>query len=60
MDSHGITFCGVLTIIFIVLKIIGIINWSWWVVLCPVLIESGVTITAVIITVAICMKKGIL
>lgn len=59
MDSHGITFCGVLTIIFIVLKLIGIINWSWWVVLCPVLIESAVAIIAVIITV-ICIKKGIL
>ena len=59
MDSHGITFCGVLTIIFIVLKLIGIINWSWWIVLCPVLIESAVTIIAVIITV-ICIKKDIL
>lgn len=59
MDSHGITFCGVLTIIFIVLKLIGIINWSWWVVLCPVLIESAVTIIAVIIAV-IYIKKDIL
>lgn len=59
MDSNGITFCGVLTIIFIVLKLIGIINWSWLAVLCPVLIESAVTIIVVIITV-ICIKKDIL
>lgn len=27
--------CGVLLILFIVLKILEIINWSWWWVLCP-------------------------
>ena len=28
-----------LTIIFIVLKLIGIIDWSWWVVLWPTIIS---------------------
>jgi len=27
--------CGVLLILFIVLKILAIINWSWWWVLSP-------------------------
>ena len=31
----GIGFCGLLTIVFIVLKLIGIINWSWVWVLAP-------------------------
>jgi len=34
-SSGGITFGGLLTIVFIVLKLTGIINWSWLWVLCP-------------------------
>lgn len=32
----GLGICDVLTIIFIVLKLLGIINWSWWWVLSPI------------------------
>lgn len=31
-------FTEVLTIVFIVLKLMGIINWSWWLVLLPEII----------------------
>lgn len=33
--SGGIGFCGLLTIVFIVLKLVGTIDWSWWWVLAP-------------------------
>ena len=33
--SGGIGFSGLLTIVFIILKLIGKINWSWWWVLSP-------------------------
>ena len=28
-SSGGIGFCGLLTIVFIVLKLCKVINWSW-------------------------------
>lgn len=31
----GIGFFGLLAIVFIVLKLTGFINWSWWAVLAP-------------------------
>lgn len=34
--SGGIGFCGLLTIAFIVLKLIGYISWSWWWVVSPI------------------------
>lgn len=34
-NKSGIGFCGLLAIVFIVLKLIGIINWSWVWVLAP-------------------------
>jgi hypothetical protein len=41
-SSGGISFTGLLTIVFITLKLIGIINWSWWWVLSPLWIGLGV------------------
>lgn len=45
----GISFAGLLTIAFIVLKLCGVIKWSWVWVLSPLWIS---TIIAVIIIVA--------
>ena len=35
-SSSGIGCTGLLTIVFIILKLIGEIDWSWWWVLAPV------------------------
>ena len=35
----GIGFCGLLCIVFIVLKLLGKIDWSWWWVLSPIWIS---------------------
>jgi len=37
--SGGIGFLGLLQIVFIVLKILGVVNWSWWLVFIPVWIS---------------------
>lgn len=38
-SSSGIGFTGLLTIVFIVLKLTGYIAWSWWWVLSPLWIS---------------------
>lgn len=49
----GIGFAGALTLIFITLKLIGIINWSWVWVLAPAWISAIIiTILAVIVLIA--------
>lgn len=35
-SGGGIGFFGLLGIVFIVLKLTGYINWSWWIVLSPI------------------------
>lgn len=37
--SSGISFSGLLTIVFIVLKLCNVITWSWIWVLCPIWIS---------------------
>ena len=44
----------VLTIIFVVLKLLGVIAWSWWVVLLPLIIP--ISFSAIILTVALAAK----
>lgn len=34
----------VLTIIFVVCKLVGVIDWSWWLVLLPEIIAVGITV----------------
>jgi len=47
--SGGIGFVGLLTIVFVALKLTGYIDWSWFWILSP-LILSGVFWIAVIAT----------
>ena len=53
----GIGFSGLLAILFIAFKLAGIINWSWWWVLCPlwagiaiILGIAGIGIISIFIT----------
>lgn len=47
--SGGIGFVGLLTIAFIVLKLVGVINWSWVWVLSPIWISASVFLIIVIV-----------
>lgn len=40
--SGGIGFTGLLTIVFIVLKLTGYIDWSWWWVVSPIWIPIAI------------------
>lgn len=41
--------CDVLLIVFIVLKLTGVINWSWWIVTLPITIPIGIVLFIAII-----------
>ena len=47
-SSSGIGFVGLLTIVFIVLKLLGKITWSWWWVLSPLWISAAFVILIVL------------
>lgn len=49
----GIGFTGLLTIVFIVLKLTNVINWSWLWVLSPVWIEFALVVAIVLIGVGV-------
>ena len=47
-NSSGISFVGMLAILFIGLKLTGYIDWSWWWVLSPIWIPAIIVIVIVI------------
>lgn len=46
--SSGIGFPDLLTITFIILKLCGVITWSWWWVLSPLWISFGVFLALIL------------
>ena len=50
--TSGIGFSGLLTIVFIVLKLCKVITWSWWWVLSPVWITAAIVVVLIIIIAA--------
>lgn len=60
--AGGIGFCGLLAVAFIVLKLTGVINWSWLWVLAPIWIPTAITLAItlaiiVIVLVAILVRE---
>lgn len=49
--NGGLGFLSILTLIFVVAKLFGVIAWSWWLVFTPVLIGAGLTVLILIIAV---------
>ena len=41
---NGVGLCSLLTIIFVIAKLAGVINWSWWLVFLPSIISVGLSI----------------
>lgn len=52
-SSGGIGFCGLLTALFIALKLTGYISWSWWWVLSPLWIGFALFIAILAVVAAI-------
>lgn len=47
-ETRGIMFIVAITLVFVTLKVIGVINWSWGVVLFPIYIPIPLKIIAFI------------
>lgn len=56
-SSGGIGFCGLLTVVFITLKLIGKIDWSWTWVLAPLWIPLSIVVVVLLIVLAAFLIK---
>lgn len=60
VSSSGVGFCGLLTIVFIVLKLCKVITWSWIWVLAPLWIPFGITVAVLVMALVIAMIAGLI
>lgn len=49
--SSGVGLPTVVTVVFVILKLVGVINWSWWWVLAPTWISLGLGLALILIAV---------
>lgn len=56
-SSGGIGFAGLLTIVFIILKLCKVISWSWWWVLSPLWISMIISLIIIGIYIAIIVHE---
>jgi hypothetical protein len=52
-EIKGIIITSIVSFIIIVLKLTGYIEWSWWVVLLPLIVPICITVTILMITIII-------
>lgn len=57
-SSGGIGFTGLLTIVFIVLKLLGKIDWSWFWVLSPIWISFLIALIVFVIALAVTLTAN--
>ena len=56
--AGGTNFFGLLTLIFITLKLTGYINWSWWWVLSPIWGSFAAALAIIVIVLAVAFIIG--
>ena len=52
-SSGGVSFTGLLTVAFVVLKLTEVVQWSWWWVLSPVWIVAGLYVLFLLVAVLV-------
>lgn len=58
VSTGGISFFGLLGIVFIVLKLLNVIQWSWWIVLMPFWIPSVLVIIILLVVMLIAIANS--
>ena len=61
MKNNGISISlsSILTIIFVVAKLMGVIDWSWWIVFAPTIIAVSLSVLLLMILLTIAVIADI-
>lgn len=52
-SSGGVSLLGVIQIVFIILKLVGVISWSWWTVFIPTFISIFLILLVLLLWIAV-------
>lgn len=57
-SSGGLGCGGVVQVVFIVLKLLGLINWSWWWVMSPTLVGLAISVVFLVVVLVLAASKA--
>lgn len=57
--SGGLGFLSILTLIFITLRLLEVITWSWWMVLAPMWIPVVFVLIILLVVFVVCVVKAV-
>ena len=57
--AAGFPLVSILTIIFVIAKLMGAVTWSWWWVFSPILISTGVAIAILFVALGVMVLAGL-
>lgn len=58
IERRGLSFLSILTLIFVVAKIFGLLTWPWWLVLIPAFIPLIIAVVILLIIAIVSMFIG--
>ena len=55
--SKGLSFLNMLTLIFVIAKVLGLVTFSWWLVFMPTLIQVAVVMLMFVVVMIIAVSE---
>ncbi|MDT2844673.1 hypothetical protein [Vagococcus lutrae] len=55
--SKGLSFLNMLTLIFVIAKVLGLVTFSWWLVFMPTLIQVAVVMLVFVVVMIIAASE---
>ena len=55
--SKGLSFLNMLTLIFVIAKVLGLVTFSWWLVFMPTLIQVAVVMLVFVVVMIVAVSE---
>lgn len=55
--SKSLGFLNILTLIFVIAKVLGLVTFSWWLVFMPTLIQVAVVMLALVVVMIVAVSE---
>lgn len=55
--SKGLSFLNMLTLIFVIAKVLGLVTFSWWLVFMPTLIQVAIVLIVLVVVLIVAVAE---
>lgn len=55
--NKGLSFLNILTLVFVIAKLLGLVTFSWWLVFMPTLIQVAVVVIVLVVVMIVAASE---